>query len=131
MTTALQSPSLINDFADFLATGPARREIVDWRPSEPVVERANELAEKRKEGEITADEEKELEAFLNSEIMLSLLKARSRRLVFAGAGGKCEYCLRHDSDSALPHQPDHITSRRPAAKRRLRIWRWPATRATC
>ena len=78
MTTALQSPSLINDFADFLATGPTRLEIVDWRPSEPVVERANELAEKRKEGEITPDEEKELEAFLNSEIMLSLLKARLR-----------------------------------------------------
>lgn len=78
MTTALQSPSLINDFADFLATGPSRREIVDWRPSESVADRANELAQKRKEGEVTADEEKELEAFLNSEIMLSLLKARLR-----------------------------------------------------
>jgi hypothetical protein len=78
MTTALQSPSLINDFADFLAAGPSRREIVDWRPSEPVVERANELSQKRKEGELTTDEEKELEAFLNSEIVLSLLKARLR-----------------------------------------------------
>ena len=78
MTTALQSPSLINDFADFLATGPSRREIVDWRPSESVADRANDLAQRRKEGEVTADEERELEAFLNSEIMLSLLKARLR-----------------------------------------------------
>ena len=78
MTTALQSPSLINDFADFLATGPSRRQIVDWKPTESVVERANELSEKRKEGELTAEEDKELEAFLNSEILLSLLKARLR-----------------------------------------------------
>jgi hypothetical protein len=78
MTTAVQSPSLINDFADFLATRPSRPEIMDWRPSESVAECANELAQKRKEGEVAADEEKELEAFLNSEIMLSLLTARLR-----------------------------------------------------
>jgi hypothetical protein len=40
------------------------------------------------------------------------IPAAVRRLVHARAGGKCEYCLRHELDSALPHQPDHITSRR-------------------
>jgi hypothetical protein len=40
------------------------------------------------------------------------IPAALRRLVHARAGGKCEYCLRHESDSALPHQPDHISSRR-------------------
>jgi hypothetical protein len=35
-----------------------------------------------------------------------------RRLIRTRAGGKCEYCLRHESDAVLPHQPDHITSRR-------------------
>ena len=76
MKIALQSPSLINDFADFLASGPSRNQIIDWRPSESVVERANELAQKRKEEELASNEERELEAFLNSEIMLSLLRAR-------------------------------------------------------
>ena len=78
MPTELQSPSLINDFADFLASGPSSKQIVDWRPSEQVVDRYNELAQKRKEGEVTSEEERELEAFLNSEIMLSLVKARLR-----------------------------------------------------
>jgi hypothetical protein len=84
MSTELQSPSLINDFADFLASGPSSKQIVDWRPSESVVDRANELTQKRKEGEVTADEERELEAFLNSEIMLSLVKARLRSSTRAG-----------------------------------------------
>lgn len=40
------------------------------------------------------------------------IPAELRRIVIARAGGKCEYCLRHESGSALPHQPDHIASRR-------------------
>jgi hypothetical protein len=78
MTTALQSPSLINDFADFLANGPSRGEILDWQPSEAVVDRFQELVAKRTDASVSPDEERELEAFLNSEIILSMLKARLR-----------------------------------------------------
>ncbi|HMC10108.1 MAG TPA: hypothetical protein VKH44_02415 [Pirellulaceae bacterium] len=78
MSVVLQSPSLINDFADFLAIGPSRQEIVQWRPSAFVEERYTELTEKKKEGSLSDEEMKELEAFLNSEIVLSLLKARLR-----------------------------------------------------
>jgi len=85
MSTSLQSPSLINDFADFLAGGPSSRDIVEWRPSEAVTERYNELVERRKEGGVSGEEERELEAFLNSEIVLSLLKARLRSSVQPGS----------------------------------------------
>jgi hypothetical protein len=78
MSTELQSPSLINDFADFLASEPSSNQIVDWRPSETVLDRYNELTQKRKAGKVTSEEERELEAYLNSEIMLSLVKARLR-----------------------------------------------------
>jgi hypothetical protein len=78
MTTVLQSPSLISDFADFLATGPSREEILDWRPSEPVEERYLELTDKRKSEALSDHEQTELEGFLNSEVVLSLLKARLR-----------------------------------------------------
>jgi len=81
MTTALQSPSLIGDFADFLASRPSGSEIIDWRPSDAVVDRYQELVERRKEGVVSGDEQRELEAFLNSEIVLSLLKARLRSSV--------------------------------------------------
>jgi len=40
------------------------------------------------------------------------IPAELRRLVYARAGGRCEYRLRNESDSVLPHQPDHIISRR-------------------
>jgi len=78
VSTILQSPSLINDFADFLAGAPSRDKIVEWRPTQHVQDRYLELAEKRKEETLSPDEAKELEAFLNSEIVLSLLKARLR-----------------------------------------------------
>jgi hypothetical protein len=78
MTISLQSPTLINDFADFLASAPGREAIVDWRPSQIVCDRYAELVARRKDGLLSSAEEQELEAFLNSEIMLSLLKARLR-----------------------------------------------------
>jgi 5-methylcytosine-specific restriction endonuclease McrA len=31
-----------------------------------------------------------------------------RQLVWKQAGGRCEYCLVHDDDVLIPHQPDHI-----------------------
>ena len=82
MPIVLQSPSLINDFADFLTRGPSPEEIVSWRPSAVVEDRYLELVEKNTDGSLAPDEEKELEAFLNSEVLLSLLKARLR----AGGG---------------------------------------------
>jgi hypothetical protein len=78
MSTALQSPTLINDFADFLTSSPSREAILGWRPSPPVQDRYQELTEKRKDSTLSSEEVQELEAFLNSEILLSLLKARLR-----------------------------------------------------
>jgi hypothetical protein len=34
--------------------------------------------------------------------------AATRRLVRARAQGRCEYCLIHEDDVLLPHEPDHI-----------------------
>jgi len=44
--------------------------------------------------------------------MSTRIPAALRRLVRERAAGRCEYCLRHEIDSTLPHQPDHIQSRR-------------------
>ena len=89
MTTELQSPSLINDFADFLAKRPSGSEIVAWSPSEAVVDRYQELAERCKEGVVSEEEQRELESFLNSEIVLSLLKARLRSAVRPASVDPC------------------------------------------
>jgi hypothetical protein len=44
--------------------------------------------------------------------MSATIPIRLRRLIRERARQRCEYCLRHEDDSALPHQPDHITSRK-------------------
>ena len=38
----------------------------------------------------------------------SHIPAALRRLVWERANGRCEYCLVHDDDVLLAHQPDHI-----------------------
>jgi HNH endonuclease len=35
-----------------------------------------------------------------------------RPLVVVRAGGCCEYCLIHQSDAGLPHEVDHVISRK-------------------
>src|SRR5262249_35776027 len=40
--------------------------------------------------------------------MSGAVPAALRRLVRERAGGRCEYCLIHEEDTLLPHEPDHI-----------------------
>jgi hypothetical protein len=44
--------------------------------------------------------------------MSSRIPVKLRRLICERAGQKCEYCLCHEEDSVIPHQPDHIRSRK-------------------
>ena len=40
--------------------------------------------------------------------MSEYISAELRRLIRARAGERCEYCLIHEDDGFLPHEPDHI-----------------------
>ena len=40
--------------------------------------------------------------------MSEYVTAELRRLVREGAIQRCEYCLLHEDDAFLPHEPDHI-----------------------
>ncbi len=42
-----------------------------------------------------------------------------RQQVEARAGGRCEYCLIHQSDASLPHEVDHIISRKHGGPTRI------------
>src|SRR5438876_12420513 len=37
-----------------------------------------------------------------------MISVALRRAVWQRAQGRCEYCLIHDADSLLPHEPDHV-----------------------
>jgi hypothetical protein len=40
--------------------------------------------------------------------MSEYVPAPLRRLVRDRANGRCEYCLLHEDDALMPHEPDHI-----------------------
>jgi 5-methylcytosine-specific restriction endonuclease McrA len=42
--------------------------------------------------------------------MSEYVPAELRRLIRERAGHRCEYCLLHEDDAFLPHEPDHIIS---------------------
>jgi hypothetical protein len=69
---------LTEEIADFLASCPSREQLLTFRPSPQVQERARELLEKSKSGQITADEQWELDQFEYAEMLMQLVKARVR-----------------------------------------------------
>lgn len=40
--------------------------------------------------------------------MTEHVSARLRALVRQRAGRRCEYCLLHEDDTWVPHEPDHV-----------------------
>ncbi len=69
---------LTEEIANFLASCPSHEQLLRYRPSLPIKERARELLEKSKSGRITADEQWELDQFEHAEMLMQLIKARVR-----------------------------------------------------
>lgn len=75
---------LMDEITDFLATSPTPIAIVAFHPSDALSQKAHELLEKNRQNQLTTDERSELEAFIQLEHLMSLLKAKARlRLVSA------------------------------------------------
>ena len=66
------------EIVDFIASGPSSREVVEFEPSEEAQERLRELMDRKKDGELTAEERSELDHFLQLEHLMRLAKARAR-----------------------------------------------------
>jgi hypothetical protein len=69
---------LMDEVADFLASGPSREELLSFRPSRRAQERFNALLEKSKRGALDAEEEWELNQFEHLEVLIQAIKARLR-----------------------------------------------------
>jgi len=78
MATDRETIWLTEEIADFLATCPSRQQLLRYRPSERVQERARTLLHKLKNGRITADEQRELDQFEYADMLIRLVKARLR-----------------------------------------------------
>lgn len=56
--------------------------------------------------------------------MKAHIPARLRAQVRKRAGNRCEYCLLHEDDAVLPHEPDHIVARKHGGKTDLENLAW-------
>jgi hypothetical protein len=69
---------LTAQIADFLAACPSREELLRYRPSAEVQERARKLLRKNGDGSITKSELWELDQYEHAEMLMRLVKARLR-----------------------------------------------------
>jgi hypothetical protein len=70
--------TVFDAITDFLATEPSPQQIIDYFLPEDLQARADELADKNGEGELTLEEREELQEFLNADDMFSLLKSKMK-----------------------------------------------------
>ena len=73
-----------DEIVDFLAAGTTPDAVVAFRPSDAVTQRVAELIAKRKDETISAEEQSELDDYLQLEHILILAKARARQYTQLG-----------------------------------------------
>ena len=69
---------LRQEFLAFLARGPQPSEIVAFRPSKAVVERARELLRRNAKGNLSPEEEAEMDELAELDHLITQVKARAR-----------------------------------------------------
>jgi hypothetical protein len=78
MSVVESPPSLFDEIADFIASGPTPQEILEFRPSAAVQDRARELLAKLKQDTLSREDEQELDQYEQAELLMRLVKAKLR-----------------------------------------------------
>lgn len=75
----LDTPTrLLEEIADLWASGPSPGQLLDFRPSAEVQQRARQLLSKSGAGQISAEEQRELDQYEQAELLMQMVKARLR-----------------------------------------------------
>lgn len=77
MTVSIQA-SIYSDVADLLVSQPSLEDLANFRFAEPIQRYIENLLEKNREGELSADEKLELEHILAINHVISLTKAKAK-----------------------------------------------------
>lgn len=77
MTLDLQQ-SIFTEIADFITSQPTLEEIVAYRISASQQDYIDNLLERNREGQLSAEERQEMESFLAISHLMSLAKAKAR-----------------------------------------------------
>jgi hypothetical protein len=78
MATAQTKPSIFQELADLFAAHPTPKQLLRYRPSRPIQQRARTLLSKQGEGSLSYLEQRELDEFLHAEFFIRLVKAKLR-----------------------------------------------------
>ncbi len=78
MASTRSTLGAMEEIADFLASGPSPAELLRFRPSPETQARAEELAAKLKEGDLSAEDRRDLEQSEQVERLMRFVKARIR-----------------------------------------------------
>ena len=85
MTTASALDQLLNPEAGWLTPDGAQR-LIDWKVSDELRQRIEDLGRKANRGALTAEEDAEYRTYLDDAEIVSLMQSKARRLyVFASS----------------------------------------------
>lgn len=73
--------NLFDEVTDFLARAPGPEAIVEYRPSQALVTRMQDLLERNRTAGLTADEQAEMDEFLRMEHFMTMLKLKARLIL--------------------------------------------------
>ena len=76
MATVETPATYLDEILDFLASAPSSEQMLNYRPSQQVQQRARDLLAKQNRGLLTPEEEEELDQFGQAEMFMQLLAAR-------------------------------------------------------
>ncbi|MCI0487372.1 MAG: hypothetical protein L0229_12325 [Blastocatellia bacterium] len=77
--TVSERPRAYEEIVELLAAGPSPEEIINFRPSAAMQERVRELLAKNQAGNLTAEEEAELDEYGHIEHLMRMVKARAQK----------------------------------------------------
>jgi hypothetical protein len=78
MATAPPAETLLDEITDFLASIPTAEQILAFRPSDVLNQRLHDLLDRAGEGELTDNEQQELNEYLRVSHLLKMLKGKVR-----------------------------------------------------
>lgn len=85
MATATLLDRIFDPFCDVLTPESARR-IADWRADEETQRRLDELGDKCNEGQLTAADREEYEAYVRAIDFIAILQAKARTVLQRNGG---------------------------------------------
>lgn len=74
-------PAIFAEVLDFIVSSPSPDDIIAFKPSAQLEARLSELLMWNKEGRLSADEQEELDAFLQLNHFMNMLKIRARKKI--------------------------------------------------